>query len=690
MYQPLDAARALLLQPSEKSLVNRLISASSPYLLQHKDNPVHWWEWGSDALAEAQRLNRPVLLSVGYAACHWCHVMAHESFEDEETATLMNQHFVNIKVDREERPDVDHVYMSALQALGDRGGWPLTMFLTPTGEPFWGGTYFAKEPGFGRPSFREVLRQISQLYQTEPGRIAHNRDVLAQSLSQHAKRHAGGTLGLSDLDVIGAKVTEIIDPVHGGVRGAPKFPNPMLLEMLARYARRSGDNTAKARFLLTLERMALGGIHDHLGGGFARYSTDERWLVPHFEKMLSDNAQLLELFALAAAETGRPVFRRAAEGIVAWLGREMTTREGAFASSLDADSEGEEGRFYVWSRAEVRHVLGEDAALFEEVYDITEEGNWEGTNIPNRLLSGDVPANLEQHLAVSRQRLLDHRATRVRPGLDDKVLADWNGLMIGSLVRAGLLLDEPGWIGLAEPAFRFIRDAMTRDGRLGHSWRGGALVFPGFALDHAAMMRAALALHEATRRAGYLEDARRWRSVLVDEYRAFDTGVLNMTAEGGEPLVMRPQPTHDEAVPNANGVFVEALVRLSALTGDEDDRRIAEQELATLVAAASASPLSHTSILNALDLHLRGLTILVTGEEHGGLTRVALSLPYLDRTVCAANDVSGLSDTHPAKAQALSGRGPQVLICAGMRCSLPITDPDDLFQRASEMSTVSN
>jgi len=262
--------------------------------------------------------------------------------------------------------------------------------------------------------------------------------------------------------------------------------------------------------------------------------------------------------------------------------------------------------------------------------------------------------------------------------------------MIGSLVRAGLLLDEPGWIGLAERAFRFIRDAMTRDGRLGHSWRGGALVFPGFALDYAAMMRAALALHEATRRAGYLEDARRWRSVLVDEYRAFDTGVLNMTAEGGEPLVMRPQPTHDEAVPNANGVFVEALVRLSALTGDEDDRRIAEQELATLVAAASASPLSHTSILNALDLHLRGLTILVTGEEHGGLTRAALSLPYLDRTVCAASDVSGLSDTHPAKAQALSGRGPQVLICAGMRCSLPITDPDDLFQRASEMSTVSN
>ena len=478
--------------------MNRLTSASSPYLLQHKDNPVHWWEWGADALAEAQRLNRPVLLSVGYAACHWCHVMAHESFEDEATAALMNEHFVNIKVDREERPDVDHVYMSAVQALGERGGWPLTVFLTPTGEPFWGGTYFPKEAGFGRPSFREVLRQISHLYRAEPDRIAHNRDLLKQRLSEQVG-HAGGTLTPADLDIIGTKVTEIIDPEHGGVRGAPKFPNPSILEMLARYARRSGNRTAQARFLLTLERMALGGIHDHLGGGFARYSTDERWLVPHFEKMLYDNAQLLELLALAAAETGRSLFREAAEGIVVWLQREMTTREGAFASSLDADSEGEEGRFYVWSIAEVRQVLGEDAALFERVYDITEEGNWEGTNIPNRLLSGQVPTDLEQRLAVSRQRLLERRATRVRPGLDDKVLADWNGLMISSLVRAGLLLDQPNWVGLAERAFQFIRTTMVRDRHLGHSWRGGSLIFPGFALDYSAMMRAALALHEATR-----------------------------------------------------------------------------------------------------------------------------------------------------------------------------------------------
>jgi uncharacterized protein len=665
--------------------MNRLSQASSPYLLQHRDNPVHWWEWQPEAFAQARRLDRPVLLSVGYAACHWCHVMAHESFEDPAVAAVMNELFVSIKVDREERPDVDHVYMSALHLLGEQGGWPLTMFLTPAGEPFWGGTYFPKEPKFGRPGFVQVLREVSRVYHAEPERISHNRKLLAESLAQAGRKGDGGSLSLADLDRIGARVTEIMDEEHGGLQGAPKFPNPPILEYLDRYARRSGDGAARARVHRTLERMALGGIRDHLGGGFARYSVDERWLVPHFEKMLYDNAQLLELYALAAAETGRELFRAAAEGIVAWLEREMVTPDGGFASSLDADSEGEEGRFYVWTLAEIRAALGQDAALFARLYDVSESGNWEGTNILNRLISGEAPPETEARLAPLRERLLERRGQRVRPGLDDKVLADWNGLMIAALVRAALMLERPDWIDLARRAYRFVRETMSRDGRLGHSWRAGALIFPGFALDHAAMIRAALALHETTGERAFLDDAQRWRDVLVRDYADPDTGVLAMTAKDADRLVVRPQPTHDEAVPNANGVFAEALVRLAQLTGREDDRRLAEDLLAGLVGIARSAPVGHTSILNALDLHLRGLAIVVTGEGSEPLRAAALRVAYLERTVSAPADAATLAGEHPAKEQALAGQGPRALVCAGMRCSLPVTRAEDLQARVREM-----
>lgn len=670
--------------------MNRLNEASSPYLLQHRDNPVHWWEWGPEALAEAKRLNKPILISIGYAACHWCHVMAHESFEDPDVAAVMNELFVNIKVDREERPDVDHVYMSALHLLGEPGGWPLTMFLTPDGEPFWGGTYFPKEPRFGRPGFVGVLREISHLYHDEPERILKNRDAIKQHLAR-TDGSDGGTLGPDDLDRMGLRLTELIDPENGGLQGAPKFPNPPILEYLFRYARRTGNDEAKKRFLLTLERMALGGIHDHLGGGFARYSVDERWLVPHFEKMLYDNAQLLELYALAYAETGRAVFRDSGVGIVIWLEREMITPEGAFASSLDADSEGEEGRFYVWSLAEIREVLGdEDAAFFARVYDISEEGNWEGTNIPNRLVSGETPPAVEESLAAMRAKLLERRSSRVTPGLDDKVLADWNGLMISALVRAAHLLGRLDWIALASKAYRFVAESMSRSGRLGHSWRGGALIFPGFALDHAAMMRAALALHETTGEDSYLRDALTWCDVLLSEFIVEETGCLAMTAQGADPLVVRPQPTTDDAVPNANGVFAEALVRLAQMTEAEDDLQRASDIVSRLAGLARSAPLGHTSILNALDLHLRGLSILVTGNNAEALFETALKVPYPDRSVRWMRGSEVLDDNHPAKALAASSEAPQALVCAGMRCSLPVTDAEALRARVAEMLTPNN
>ncbi|MXQ11828.1 thioredoxin domain-containing protein [Microvirga makkahensis] len=665
--------------------MNRLAHASSPYLLQHKDNPVHWWEWGTDALAEAKRLDRPILISIGYAACHWCHVMAHESFEDPDVAAVMNELYVNIKVDREERPDVDHVHMSALHLLGEQGGWPLTMFLTPDGEPFWGGTYFPKEPRFGRPGFVQVLREVSRLYHAEPERIRKNRDALKAHLSRGAETD-GGVLGITDLDRMGLRLAELFDTEHGGLQGAPKFPNPTILEYLFRYARRAGDGDARRRFLLTMERMALGGIRDHLGGGFARYSVDERWLVPHFEKMLYDNAQLLELYALAYSEAGRALFKDTAEGIVTWLEREMVTSEGAFASSLDADSEGEEGRFYVWSLAEIREALGEeDAAFFAKVYDITEEGNFEGRNIPNRLITGEAPFAVEERLAGMREKLLQRRSARVRPGLDDKVLADWNGLMIASLARAAPLLGRWEWIGLAERAYGFVRKEMSRSGQLGHSWRGGSLIFPGFALDHAAMMRAALALNEVTSDDSYLRDAETWRDVLLTEFMIEGTGCLAMTARSADPLVVRPQPTHDDAVPNANGVFAEALVRLAQLTESQADHRRAGDVLAQLLGVARSSPLGHTSILNALDLHLRGLSILITGNEAEALHGAALRVPYPDRSVRLLRPGEALDENHPAKALASSSPEAQALVCAGMRCSLPVTSPEALSGRVGEM-----
>src|SRR5499427_3639104 len=442
--------------------VNRLHEATSPYLLQHKHNPVDWWTWGPEALAEAKASNRPILLSVGYAACHWCHVMAHESFEDEATAQVMNELFVNIKVDREERPDIDQIYMTALHLLGEQGGWPLTMFLTPQAEPVWGGTYFPKDARFGRPAFVDVLREVARLFREEPSRIEQNRSALLARLADKARPAGKVTIGLNELDAVAMQAGNMFDPVNGGLRGAPKFPQPAILEMLWRAGLRTNDVRFFEIVEHSLQKMCEGGIYDHLGGGFSRYSVDERWLVPHFEKMLYDNAQLLELLALAFQRSGMPLFARRARETVAWLAREMTTREGAFSASLDADSEGEEGKFYVWSYEDVIKSLGsEDGEYFARHYDATPAGNFEGHSILNRLASRESNDEDEARLALLRAKLLAVRGMRVRPGLDDKVLADWNGLMIAALVNAGVTLDESDWLAMARHSFDFIARGMS-------------------------------------------------------------------------------------------------------------------------------------------------------------------------------------------------------------------------------------
>ncbi len=653
---------------------NRLAQATSPYLLQHKHNPVDWWQWGPEALAEARRLNRPILLSVGYAACHWCHVMAHELFEDEKTARVMNELFVNIKVDREERPDIDQIYMNALHILGEQGGWPLTMFLTPAGEPVWGGTYFPNTSRYGRPAFTDILHEVSRLFREEPEKIELNRAALLARLAEKARPAGKVTVGAAELDAAAGQIGNMFDPVNGGLRGAPKFPQPAMLEMLWRAGTRTGD----ARFFETvehsLERMSAGGIYDHLGGGFSRYSVDDRWLVPHFEKMLYDNAQLLELLALAFQRSGNPVFRERALETVAWLEREMTTQEGGFCASLDADSEGEEGKFYVWSRQEIEEVLGaENAAYFAAFYDVSAGGNFDGHNILNRL--NGLPRSIEDEhrLAMLRPMLHKKRETRVRPGLDDKVLADWNGLMIAALVNAGVILDRPGWLTLAARAFDFVAQQMVQNQRLGHSWRAGQLRIPGLASDFAAMIRAALALYEATTERTYLERALAWQSAFDAHYADPETGGYYLSADDAGDLLLRPHSTQDDATPNPNAVAASNLVRLAGQSGDDRWRAQADRLIEGILSTAERNLFGHVALLNALDLRLRGAEIVVTGPDSDRLAQAALKLPFLDRIVLRAGSAADLPAAHPAQDK-INAAGNAAFVCVGERCSLPVTE----------------
>jgi uncharacterized protein YyaL (SSP411 family) len=660
---------------------NRLAAETSPYLLQHKHNPVDWWPWGPEALTEAQRTNRPVLLSIGYAACHWCHVMAHESFEDHEVAAVMNELFVCIKVDREERPDIDQIYMSALHHLGEQGGWPLTMFLSPDGSPFWGGTYFPKLPDFGRPAFTDVLQSVAQVFRDQPDKISRNRDALIARLSERAKSKNPANLGVAELNNAAVAITRSTDPVHGGLQGAPKFPQCSVLEFLWRAGARTHDDRFFSATTLTLTRMSQGGIYDHLGGGYARYSVDNRWLVPHFEKMLYDNAQILDLLALDYARSNNQLYCERAIETVDWLRREMLTAEGGFASSLDADSEGEEGKFYVRSLKEVNEVLGPaDAADFAARYDITANGNFEGHNIPNRLRSIDVASDDIAHMRALREKLLAHRESRVRPGLDDKVLADWNGLMIAALVHAACVFDKPDWLQTARTAFEFVRTNMTRSGRLGHSWREGRLLIPALASDYAAMGRAALALFEATGDNAYLAQALRWQSTLDTHYADVDHGGYYLTADDAEGLIVRPHSTADDAIPNHDGLIAQNLVRLAALTGATKWRDCIDNLFAALLPSATENGFGQLSLMNARDLRLSGVEIVVVGEgaQADTLLSAARKLPHATSIVLHAPHADALPQDHSARAKIAAVTQSAAFICRGQSCSLPLTHPEAL------------
>ena len=663
---------------------NLLAGEASPYLLQHAHNPVHWRPWSAAALAEAQRRDCPILLSIGYAACHWCHVMAHESFENDETAQRMNALFVNIKVDREERPDIDHIYMTALHATGQQGGWPLTMFLTPEGQPMLGGTYWPPEPRWGRPSFRQVLESVDTAWRTRREDMKGRGLALADHLAKLSDLTVGPGVTPADLTRIGDALMSAVDPVHGGLRGAPKFPNAPIFRFFWNEMFRRREPAFGEALRAMLEAMNAGGIYDHLGGGYARYSTDAEWLAPHFEKMLYDNAQILELLALVHSLRPDPTFSARAHETVGWLMREMRVGD-AFAASLDADQDGEEGLFYVWREDEIDAALGPASARFKAAYDVTRGGNWEGQTILRRVRPPGSPDE-EAELAASRAKLFSVREARPKPGRDDKVLADWNGLTIAALVRASAVFGEPAWIAIARAAFDFIMGKLRGgDGRLLHAWREGHPGARALLDDYSSMARAALALFEASGEPQDLDAARKLATEALDLFGDGAGGVYLTANDAADVPGARPRQAHDGASPSGVGLLAEVLVRLWHLT-DEPRWREAALSLMRSVSGApeglGGSPLT----LMSADMLERGGSVVIDGPlddpRAQALAEVALRAPDPSLTVLRLD--RRLWPDGPPRAELPRALGPIAMLCQGQTCSLPVTTPEALHALMEE------
>ena len=663
---------------------NLLGEATSPYLLQHAHNPVHWRPWSSEALAEAKQRDCPILLSVGYAACHWCHVMAHESFENAEIAGRMNELYVNVKVDREERPDIDHIYMTALHAMGEQGGWPMTMFLDPDGRPIYGGTYWPPEPRWGRPSFRQVLELVAAAWRTRRQTMEENGAALAEHLAKLSAPNPGRAVVPDDLTQVGDGLLRMVDQVYGGIGGAPKFPNAPIFRFFWNEMFRRRDPKFGEAVRALLVALNAGGIYDHLGGGYARYSTDAQWLVPHFEKMLYDNAQILELLALAHALWPDPVFAERASETVGWLGREMRVAE-AFAASLDADQEGEEGAFYVWREAEIDAALGEASPAFKAAYDVAPHGNWEGRTVLRRIAPCGSDED-ERALAESRAKLFQLREQRPRPARDDKVLADWNGLMIAALARASAVFDEPEWFARARAAYYFVtRILRTDDDGLFHAWRAARPGAVGLLDDYASVARAALALFEGSGYPGELETARQLAAEALDRFGDGEGGVYLTAAGAADVPGARPRNAHDGAVPSGVGLLVEVLARLWHLTGEARWREAADGLIRAFSGAPEGiggSPL----LLMGADWLERGGCVVVDGPLDDPLAQalatVARRAPDQSLTVLRLD--RRIWPLGPPRGDLPRAESPVAMLCQGQTCSLPVTTPEALAELLGE------
>lgn len=684
---------------------NHLADQSSPYLLQHKDNPVDWYPWDDEALAKAKQEDKPIFLSIGYSACHWCHVMEHESFENDEIAALLNESFVCVKVDREERPDLDQIYMQAVQMMTGRGGWPMSVFLTPELKPFYGGTYWPPRESRGMPGFDRVIQAVDDAWQNKRQQLEEQAGEMTQHLQQGlAAAEDGDGLQIELLKLAEAKLEQTFDYSHGGFGGAPKFPHPMDVQLLLRLWHRWPRDGVLEMVNLTLDKMAHGGIYDHLGGGFARYSVDERWLVPHFEKMLYDNALLAGAYLDGYLATGKQDYARVACETLDYILAYMTDPAGGFHSTEDADSEGVEGKFYVWTPDEIKQILGEEKGeRFCDVYDVSKQGNFEGQNILNLPKTIEQSAalhdwdldELSRELAESRAELLTVRDRRVRPGKDDKILVSWNALMIDTLARAAGVLDEPKYLQAAVAATRFIFAQMSReDGRLLHCWRHGRAKLDAYLDDYTYLINALVTLYEADFDEHWIDEAVRLAEIVLKHFADEEGGGFFFTADDHQRLIARNKDIQDGSVPSGNAMAATALLRLGKLCGRDDFTKAAEGSLQLAVGLIRRAPSACGQMLIAADMYFGPMPeIVVLGDKSQDETAAVLSQLHQQHIpnrviACRAEADRGSAHLSPLFAgKTPQDKSPAVFLCENFTCQSPVSGKSAALELWQQLAT---
>ena len=656
-----------------KNLLNK---ETSPYLLQHKDNPVHWFPWSEEAFKKAKSENKPVLLSVGYAACHWCHVMAHESFEDEETAKLMNREFINIKLDREERPDLDSIYQNALALLGQQGGWPLTMFLSSNKKPFWGGTYFPKEPKYGMPAFKDVLTSIAKSYASDQDAIIKNQTLIFKALSKLDTSNPIETNIEKFIVAAENNIIENCDLRHGGLNGAPKFPQLFIYDFLLNLYQQDQDEKKLNIITSTLDNICSGGIFDHVAGGISRYSVDELWLVPHFEKMLYDNAQLLLLLNKFYITTHQSAYKQKAEQIANWIISEMQDKDGGYYAALDADSEGVEGKFYIWSYVELKNILKDDLKFFCSIFNVTEEGNWEGNIVLSRYKQLHINEEEEARVQLLLEKLAQYRKKRIKPQLDDKILVDWNGLTIEAMAYTGKVLNNNKYLKSAERAFSFIFDKMFVQNKLYHSNCMGINKHLGMLDDYVHLTKAALMLYETTSKYYYLEQSILLTKCILD-YFFNKSGGFYTNSDDQKDVILKNIQYFDNVTPNSNAVLLSIFSKISLVTSDKKYVQLYEDLIGKISKKISNQYLSSTSFLKNYNLIKTAKLLIIAGKnkDQNEIIYQRIYEHYLDNIMIILIDKKSELDVKFSFYKDINVEDQTLIyICKDNTCSLPFTD----------------